>query len=91
MAVAVPEEVAQLGYQQLQMRKKIAMQMVMQQRARAAPKNVGEGLTSIGNAVGDAGMMRMLQQQEEEAQARRQQAQEEAARIAASAQPPGGV
>jgi len=70
--VVVPQEVAALGYQQLQMRKKIALQMMMQKQKQAAPpQNVGQGLSAVGNSMGEVAMMQALQRQEEEQQAAR--------------------
>jgi hypothetical protein len=63
--VVVPQEVAALGYQQLQMRKKIALQMMMQQRQQAYPKNVGQGLSAVGNSIGDAALVQQLEQQDQ--------------------------
>jgi hypothetical protein len=60
--VVVPQAVAQLGYQQLEMRKKIALQMMAQRHGY--PKNLGQGLASLGNSMGQIGMMQMLAQQQ---------------------------
>ena len=67
--VVVPADVAQLGYQQLELRKKIALTMMARNKQRGYPKNIGEGLASIGDSMGDIGVMQMLQRQEEERQA----------------------
>jgi hypothetical protein len=62
--VVVPQSVAALGYQQLELRKRIAMQM-MSQHQKAYPKNLGQGLASFGNSLGDIGMMQMLMRQQQ--------------------------
>jgi hypothetical protein len=49
------------GYDALQMRRQIAMQMLSQKKGY--PKNIGEGLASIGDSLGDAAMMNSLAQQ----------------------------
>jgi hypothetical protein len=88
-SVVVPQEVAALGYQQLQMRKKIALQMMMQQQQKAYPKNVGQGLSSVGNSIGDIGMMQQLQQQQAEYEARRQKMMDDAEEQAAATRAAG--
>jgi hypothetical protein len=91
--VLVPQSVAQLGYQQMELRKKIALQM-MAQHQKSYPKNLGEGLTSLGNSMGDIGMMQMLMRQQQAQDADRQARQAEADREAAPDAPvirAGGV
>jgi hypothetical protein len=60
--VTVPKEVAALGYQQLEMRKQIALRMMMRPKQRP-PQNVGQGLASVGDSVSDAMRMQMLEQE----------------------------
>jgi len=64
-SVVVPRDVAALGYQQLQLRKRIALALLARQQ-RAYPRTVGEGLSAVGNSLGDVGTMQMLQQQQAE-------------------------
>lgn len=71
-AVVVPQEVAALGYQQLEMRKRIALQMMAQRAAKSYPKNVGQGLTAASDSIGDVGMMQAMQRQQQEYEAQRQ-------------------
>jgi hypothetical protein len=66
--VLVPQSVAALGYQQLEMRKRIALQLLARQQ-HGYPKNIGEGLASLGNSLGDIGTMQMLLRQQQEQQA----------------------
>jgi len=54
-------------YEELQQRKKIASALM--QRQGKVPKTVGEGLTEIGNAIGDIGYSWRVKQQEKEAAA----------------------
>ena len=50
----------------LKMREKMALAMMM--RKASAPKNLGEGIYSFGDSIGDAIMARQLQQQDRDAQ-----------------------
>jgi hypothetical protein len=50
-----------------QLRQRIAMAMLSQKKGY--PKTFGEGLTSVGDAIGDIGMMRRLEQGDVAAQA----------------------
>jgi hypothetical protein len=50
-----------------QLRQRIALQM-MQSNKKAFPKNIGEGLSAIGDAIGDRGLARMLEQSDQAAQ-----------------------
>src|SRR4051812_13976217 len=43
-----------------QLRQRIAMQMMSQRQA--FPKTIGEGLSAIGDSIGDIGVMRRLEQ-----------------------------
>jgi hypothetical protein len=70
------------SYTALEQRRKIAMAMMGQKRAY--PKNIGEGLASIGQDIGDIGMMKMLERQTNAQQAQR-------AAAAAAAETGGGV
>ena len=54
-------------YEELQKRRAIAQQLMM--RRDKQPKNVGEGLTSIGEAIGDIGYNMITQRQAAAAQA----------------------
>jgi hypothetical protein len=73
MGVVVPQEVAALGYQQLQMRKRIAMQMMaQQQRPKAAP------IAAPDLAAAQMQQMQMQQQQQAEIEAQRQKMLEDA-------------
>jgi Phage tail lysozyme len=51
------------NYPALEARRKIALQLIARDK-KGYPKNIGEGLTSLGDALGEIGMMRGLQQQE---------------------------
>jgi hypothetical protein len=79
--VVVPKEIAALGYQQLQLRKQIAMKMMLQKARRppAPPQNVGQGLAVAGDPVADMSMMQMLAQQQEEERIRAEKALTDAA------------
>jgi hypothetical protein len=44
-----------------QLRQRIALQMMGQGKGKGYPKNIGEGLTAIGDSLGDIGMARMLE------------------------------
>src|SRR6185369_1804876 len=49
------------GYSQMELRRKIALAMLGHGKGRGYPKNVGEGLTAIGDSLGDLGTMRRLE------------------------------
>src|SRR6478736_1739044 len=51
------------SYPAMQLRQRIALQM-MQQGKKGYPKNLGEGLTAIGDAIGEVGMARRLERQQ---------------------------
>src|SRR4051812_5874946 len=52
------------SYEQLQTRRKIAAAM-MAQRSKGYPKTLGEGLTAIGDAIGERGYMNKLDAMEQ--------------------------
>ena len=54
---------APTSYAALDTRRKIALAMMMRER-KGYPKNIGEGLTAIGDALGERGAMNALAQQE---------------------------
>lgn len=56
------------NYPALESRRRIALQLIAQGGKKGYPKTLGEGLTSIGDAIGDIGTMRALQRQEAEYQ-----------------------
>src|SRR4051812_15680777 len=52
------------GFQAMEMRRKMALQLMAQGQKKGYPKNIGEGLTAIGDSLGEIGMMRRLEAQE---------------------------
>jgi hypothetical protein len=76
--VVVPQEVAQLGYSQMELRKKIALAMMARSRSKGYPKNIGEGLTAIGDSLGDIGLMHSLERQQAEMDEQRRRQMDEA-------------
>jgi hypothetical protein len=48
------------SYQQLLLRQRIADTMLKQGQRKGYPKNLGEGLTAIGDSLGEIGMMRQM-------------------------------
>jgi hypothetical protein len=52
----------------LELRRRIALGMMSQKKG--FPKTVGEGLTSIGDAIGDLGLARRIEREDSEAQGR---------------------
>lgn len=48
------------GYGTMEMRRRIALQMMMGGGKKGYPKTLGEGLASIGDSLGEIGMMRAL-------------------------------
>jgi hypothetical protein len=68
-----------------QLRQRIAMQMMSSGKGKGYPKNIGEGLTAIGDSLGDIGMARMLERGDLGQQAA---AQRDAAALQGSDQPP---
>jgi hypothetical protein len=71
------------NYGALEARRKIALQLLAQGGKKGYPKNIGEGLASLGDAMGEIGMMRSLQAQEAAYQKRVDTAAQEG--------PPGAV
>ena len=59
------------SYQQLELRKRIAMAMLGQSGRKGYPKNLGEGLTAIGDAIGDRSQMQQLMAAQRSEDARR--------------------
>ena len=51
------------SYQALETRRKIALQMLANQR-KGYPKNIGEGLSAIGDAIGERGVMKRMEEQQ---------------------------
>ena len=49
------------SYDAMELRKRIALQLLARDGKKGYPKNIGEGLTSIGDAIGEIGMMRALE------------------------------
>jgi hypothetical protein len=58
------------GYNAMQMRQRIAMAMLSGNK-RGYPKNIGEGLSSIGDSIGDALAMKMMLRQQAALEAQR--------------------
>jgi hypothetical protein len=48
------------GYSTMEMRRRIALQMMAGGNRKGYPKNIGEGLASIGDSLGEIGIMRAL-------------------------------
>ena len=56
-----PEEVASPA--QMALRQRIALQMLANSRRSGYPKNLGEGLAAIGDAIGERGQIKSLEEQ----------------------------
>jgi hypothetical protein len=82
----VPADVAALGFQQLEMRKRIAAQLLMAQRQRAAL--AARGITGVAPYADPAQLQQAQQQQQLE---QMQQEAEDEARRKALLQQQGGV
>jgi hypothetical protein len=54
----------QTNYPALEARRKIALALMARDGKKGYPKNIGEGLASLGDALGEIGMMRALQNSE---------------------------
>jgi hypothetical protein len=52
------------SYPGMQLRQQIALRLMGQGNKKGYPKNVGEGLTAVGDALGDIGMARRLERQQ---------------------------
>jgi hypothetical protein len=52
------------NYGALEARRRMALQLMANGGKKGYPKNIGEGLASLGDSLGEIGMMRALQQQE---------------------------
>ena len=76
------------SYQAMDARRKIAIAL-MSQRSKGFPKNIGEGLTAVGDAIGERRMMNELARQEAAYQKQATAAAGEA--VPAEAQTPGAL
>jgi hypothetical protein len=63
-----------LSYPAMEARRKIALQLVASNAKKGYPKTFGEGLSAIGDAIGERGLMRQLAAQEAAYQKKAEQA-----------------
>jgi hypothetical protein len=68
-----------------QLRQRIALQMMSSGKGKGYPKNIGEGLSAIGDSLGDIGLARMMERGDLGQQAA---AQRDAAALQGGDQPP---
>lgn len=61
---ANPPATSAMSYPAMEARRKIALQLIANSGKKGYPKTLGEGLSAIGDAIGERSAMRALQQQE---------------------------